>query len=195
MIATLGVLLAGGRGERFGAPKALARFRGITLVERACAALEAVCDDVVIVAPAGLALPVDGARRVADVYAGEGPLSALVAGLAARANTRALALAVDLPLLEPEHFRRLLGAAGIETALVPAPGGRMQPLAAVYAAGAAAPLRAALDRGERAAVPAVRALRPRLLDDAALESIGVPPACFTDADTPDALARLEARVP
>ncbi|HEV2105150.1 MAG TPA: NTP transferase domain-containing protein, partial [Candidatus Eisenbacteria bacterium] len=62
----LGVLLAGGRGARLGAggPKALATLAGRTLLSRAHAILAAVCDAVVVVAPAALALPVAPGERV-----------------------------------------------------------------------------------------------------------------------------------
>jgi molybdopterin-guanine dinucleotide biosynthesis protein A len=76
---------------------------------------------------------------------------------------------------------------------VPAPGGRAQPLAAAYRPAAVAPLRAALERGERAVTRAVLALGPALLDDAALMAIGIDPEAFDDIDTREDLARLESR--
>ena len=191
MSGRLGVLIAGGAGERFGGPKALARFHGATLVARAHAVLARACDDVVVVAPGTLDLPVPRSARVPDRFAGEGPLSALVAGLASRPFTRAFALGVDLPLVETVHVEALLAEWKDDAALVPAPGGRAQPLAAVYAPAALPTLDGALAAGRRALVPAVMTLGPRLLDDAALESLGLAPACFADADTPEALARLE----
>ena len=191
MSGRLGVLIAGGAGERFGGPKALARFHGTPLVARAHAALAGACDDVVVVAPGTLDLPVPRSARVPDRIAGEGPLSALVAGLAARRFRCAFALGVDLPLVESTHVRRLLDAWKDDAALVPAPGGRAQPLAAVYGPAAREPLEGALAEGRRALVPAVMTLGPRLLDDAALALLDLPPACFEDADTPEVLARLE----
>jgi len=195
MSGRLGILIAGGSGERFGGPKALARFRGRTLLERAHDVLLAACDDVVVVAPRTLALPVDEAERVDDRIDGAGPLSALVAGLESRAFTCAFALAVDLPRFESPHVRRLLDAWRDDAALVPAPGGRAQPLAAVYAAHSRVPLAGALGEGRRALVPAVTTLGPRLLDDAALAALDLPAECFADADTPDQLARLEREAP
>ena len=193
MSGRLGVLIAGGAGERFGGPKALACFRGETLVARAHAVLVAACDDVVVVAPESLDLPVPAGARVADRIPGEGPLPALVAGLASRSFTCAFALGVDLPLVESAHVRRLLDAWKDDLALVPAPGGRAQPLAAVYAPAARTPLEGAVAEGRRALVPAVMTLGPRLLDDAALSKLGLVAEIFEDADTPDALARLERR--
>src|SRR5439155_8105257 len=96
-------------------PKALVRLAGVTLLERALAILSAVCDEVVVVAPAGLALPAPaaradpaspgaresgsapGVRRVNDPPDAAGPLAGVVAGLGARAFARAIVLGVDLP--------------------------------------------------------------------------------------------------
>lgn len=195
MARTLGILLAGGHGRRLGAdrPKALAELGRRTLLARAQEALAAACDDVVVVAPASLALPVEAARRVHDAEPGEGPLAGLVAGLAARPCERALALAVDLPLASPAWLRALLAQLGDATAVVPAPGGVPQPLAAAYAAAAFAPLADARARGGRALVPEVRALAGvRWLDDAALAAMPGGAGALLNVNTPadlDAAAR------
>ena len=56
---TLGVIVAGGRGARLGLgrPKAFAEVGGMTLLARAEAVLAALCDAIVIAAPASLELP------------------------------------------------------------------------------------------------------------------------------------------
>ena len=91
MTDTLGVLLAGGRGRRLGAgvPKALVTVAGRTLLDRALATLESVCDQVVVCAPARLELPVSSERMVHDAPGGEGPLAGAVAGLKSRPFGRA----------------------------------------------------------------------------------------------------------
>jgi molybdopterin-guanine dinucleotide biosynthesis protein A len=187
---TLGILLAGGRGSRLGlgAPKALAPWAGGTLLSHALATLRATCDDVVVSAPRDLALPVPGGMRADDPPGAAGPLAGLVAGLAARPWSRALALGVDLPLVGAALLRALGERLGEAPALVPAPGGRAQPLAAWYAPAALAPLAAALARGERALVPAVAALAPRYADDAALAALGAGPLEFLNVNTPADLA-------
>lgn len=196
MSARLGVLIAGGSGARFGSPKALARFRGRTLVERAYEVLAASCDEVVVVAPAEMELPVPAGTRVADAIAGAGPLSALVAGLEARSFEWAMALAVDMPLVGRGEIRRLFAAADTSPpgslAIVPSPGGNAQPLAAVYAPGATARLRSRLDAGERALVHAVEMLGGRVLCDEELARLEISAASLEDIDTPQDLVRLEA---
>lgn len=172
-------------------PKAFAPFAGTTLFARALAVLAACCDHVVVAAPADLALPPGGYVRAADPAGAAGPLAGLVAGLGARPFAAALALGVDLPLVPPALLRALGERLADAAAVVPAPGGRAQPLAAWYAPAAAAPLAAALARGERALVPAVAALAPHLVDDAALAALGAPPDAFLNVNTPETLARAQ----
>ena len=196
MTGVLGVLIAGGRGRRLSGstPKALVRLGGLTLLERAWGVLEGVCAEGVVVAPASLALPVPAARRVTDGPGAEGPLAGLVAGLAARSFERAVVLGVDFPLMRPAALAALRDQLAGEPALLPAPGGIPQPLAAVYGPGAAGALARALARGERALTVAALALRPRLLDDSALARLPGGLENFFNLNTPEDLAEAARRL-
>ncbi|MFN8586280.1 MAG: NTP transferase domain-containing protein [Candidatus Eisenbacteria bacterium] len=195
MARTLGVLVAGGRGTRLelGVPKALVACGGETLLARALRVLEALCDDVVVSAPATLDLPLERARRTDDPPGAEGPLAGLVAGLSSRACTRALVLGVDFPLVRAEALRaigeRLVD--GVSVAL-PAPGGRVQPLAAWWSAAALPPLAGALARGERALVPQALALPHAIVDSVALAALPGGEEGFHNVNTRDDLAAAEA---
>jgi molybdopterin-guanine dinucleotide biosynthesis protein A len=204
-VGTLGVLVAGGRGRRLGlgVPKALARYRGRTFLERALDALGGVCERVVVAVPRGFALPLGGAERVED-WDGGGPLGGLLAGLSVAPFARALALGVDYPAIDARVLRRLLDAFEREragrpdlAALVPVVDGRPQPLAAVYAPAALAPLAAYFRSGERGllggleplavARPDVRALAQGDARDAQAFA-----AALANVNEPDDLARLAA---
>jgi molybdopterin-guanine dinucleotide biosynthesis protein A len=194
-VPVLGVLVAGGAGRRLDVAggKALVRLGGVTLLERALATLGAVCDACVIVAPAAMSLPPVAAQRVADVPGARGPLAGLAAGLAARPHERAIALGVDFPLMRPAALAALRDRLGSDVAVVPAPEGIPQPLAAVYAPAAAAALAAALARGARALIPAVLDLKPRLLGDAELAGLEGGLDNFFNLNTRDDLAAAERR--
>jgi aminoglycoside 6-adenylyltransferase len=105
-LAATGILLLGGRSARFGSPKALARFRGETLAERAWRILAETCDEVIAVGKAEDALelpfPVldDGAEERAPVYG-------VIAGLRAASHDVALVVPVDCPLLTADDLRAL----------------------------------------------------------------------------------------
>jgi molybdopterin-guanine dinucleotide biosynthesis protein A len=152
------VILAGGQSRRMGADKALLRLPsgGPTLIERVVAAARAVTDDVVIVTEGAGRLPVMPVRTAPDAIAGAGPLAALVAGFEAARHPDILALACDLPYLSVPLLRWMAALPRRWDALVPSlpiAGGKpgWEPLHAIYARACLAPMRAALDRGDRQA--------------------------------------------
>ena len=168
-----GVLLVGGASQRFGSPKALARFHGETLAERAHRLLAAACDEVLAVGKAGevggLPFPVldDDTPKRAPVYG-------LIAGLRRAAYDVVVALPVDVPLVTPEALRALGAAAAVPSARVPLPGA--YPLALLPE------LEARVAAGELS----LRGVNPVTLQ--------LPEALLVDVDTPEALVSLEARV-
>ena len=193
---TLGVIVAGGRGVRLGhgQPKAFAEVGGMTLLARAEAALSGLCDEVVIAAPLGLALPPHHFAHVADATDAAVPLAGLVAGLSARELGRAVALGVDFPLMRNEMIAALLSRLGTRAAVIPAPGGIPQPLAAAYAPAAVAPLALALSHGERAVTAATLALDPVIVGDGELSRLEGGCDCFFNLNTPHDLAEAERRL-
>ena len=104
-----GLLLVGGASERFGSPKALARFRGETLAERAWRVLGETFEEVLAVGKSadGLDLPFpvldDGSEERAPVFG-------LQAGLQAARHDVCVALPVDCPLVTADVLRALAEA-------------------------------------------------------------------------------------
>ena len=209
-MSTLGVLVAGGRGRRLGlgVPKALATLDGRTFLERTLEALAGACDEVVVALPAGMELPLGGVRRVDDLAGasdegggderGAGPLAGLLAGLASGPFERAVALGVDYPRMTSDvlaGLARLMREEAARTSidgLVPRVDGRLQPLAAVYAPSALAPLRDYFDSGGRGLMGGIGRLALAIPDEPALRAAfgeGAPEA-FANVNTPEALAAL-----
>lgn len=93
-----GILLAGGASTRFGSPKALARFEGETLAERAWQLLGVVCEERIAVGGDGLRDP------------GTGPVAAIAVGLRAARGEVAVVIPVDMPLLTAAALRQLADA-------------------------------------------------------------------------------------
>jgi molybdopterin-guanine dinucleotide biosynthesis protein A len=99
-----GILLVGGASSRFGSPKALARFEGETLAERAWSLLGKVCAERLAVGEiAGLPFPALRDDRT-------GPVGAIAAGLRAASQDVALVIPVDMPLLTAEALLQLTEA-------------------------------------------------------------------------------------
>jgi len=188
------VVLAGGTGRRLGGvDKAGLVVAGVPLLDRVLRASAAARHTVVV----GEARPV--AREVRwtrEDPPGGGPLAGLAAGLSALPSVAesdvkplpVVVLATDLPWLQSADVDRLIAALaaepGAEAAVFSDPGGRMQPLAAVYRI---SPIRAAL-----AAVEPVHS-KPVKLVLHALTVVTVPDrGAAGDCDTPDQLAAVRA---
>jgi molybdopterin-guanine dinucleotide biosynthesis protein A len=189
--APAGVILAGGRGERLGLgkPKAWVPVAGVTLLERALVALAPHAGGLWVVAPRGMALPPGDYRRVEDVAGAAGPLAGLAAALEAVGAGDVLVLGVDYPLVRPALLELLARRPGAGHAAVPRVGGRLHPLVARHPAAAAPALRARLERGERALVPAVLALGPDLVEESELRVVDPDLRSFLNVNTPADLER------
>jgi molybdopterin-guanine dinucleotide biosynthesis protein A len=101
-----GVLLVGGASRRFGSPKALARFGGETLAQRAWGVLGDACDERLAVGKAADELPLPFAL-VDDGTDVRAPIAGVVAGLRAAANDVSVVVPVDCPLLTVDAVRTL----------------------------------------------------------------------------------------
>jgi molybdopterin-guanine dinucleotide biosynthesis protein A len=122
-----GILLVGGASRRFGSPKALARFEGQTLAERAYRVLGTACERVIAVGKTAdeLPLPFPLVDDRSDIRAA---MVGLAAGLRAATTDLCLVLPVDLPHMTSDALLLLAdGAVGVD-ATVPQTG----PLPGVY---------------------------------------------------------------
>jgi len=133
-----GVVLAGGRSSRMGAPKAALEWHGSTLLRRTVGILaRATGGPVVVVRAPGQELPElpGDVELVDDPREGKGPVQGLAAGLAALSDQADVAFvsSTDLPFLHPAFVRRVLRAVheGADVGL-PIARGYPQPLAAAY---------------------------------------------------------------
>jgi molybdopterin-guanine dinucleotide biosynthesis protein A len=167
-----GLLLVGGASERFGSPKALARFRGETLAERGRRILEAACDEVLVVGKPGDGLPF---AVLDDGTTSRAPVHGLIAGLRAARYDLVVALPVDVPLVTSGVLRALGEAGAVPSERVPLPGAYPRSLLPK------------LERRVAAGQLSLRGANPNVLE--------VPAAMLADADTPDELAALAALTP
>jgi molybdopterin-guanine dinucleotide biosynthesis protein A len=134
-----GVLLVGGASTRFGSPKALARYEGETLAERAWRLLGETCDERIAVGKAEHALPFD---VVTDGTGIRAPIAGVVAGLRVARHELVVVIPVDMPLLTAAALRELADRC-LDVAY-PQTG----PLPGAYRRTVLASLQEALDRGE-----------------------------------------------
>lgn len=186
-----GLILAGGESSRFGAPKALAPFRGRPLVRWIADVVASRSDELVVSARSSdqarsLRAILPEADAVVDAVPGRGPIEGFTRGFEAARGDTVLVAPCDAPLLQGVLYDRLLGALGDHEAAVP----RLEsidPLRAVYR-------RDAVRRGIAEWAPAspsslVYSLRSVFLDADELRKADPALSSFVDANRRDDLRR------
>lgn len=152
-IPVTAAVLAGGRSQRMGVDKTLLPFDGEPLVRRVTELAGQVCSNVMVVtnrpeaiADAGLA---DSVRVLADEVAYQGPLGGLVTALKNSEDEWVLALAADMPWLEPRVIRALWDARDGAQVVLPTSEKGPEPLLALYHTSCLPEARRVLESGRR----------------------------------------------
>ncbi|MGH3043344.1 MAG: molybdenum cofactor guanylyltransferase [Gaiellaceae bacterium] len=166
-----GALLVGGASTRFGSPKALARYEGETLAERAYRVLTEAFDEVIVVGKDadGLDLPFEVLDDGSDVYAS---MVGVAAALRLAGAEVVVVLPTDMPLVAADLLRALGDAAEGFDAAVPQSG----PLPGAYRRTVLPVLERRVASGDFALHGALGELRTRVLqmDEAALRNVNEP---------------------
>jgi molybdenum cofactor guanylyltransferase len=139
------LLLAGGESRRMGRDKATMEFQGRPLWERQLELLRALGPEKIFVSARTMPswLP-DNVELLLDDPPPRGPISGVTKALAAIRTTHLIVLAVDMPFVTADEFRRLLKLATEDCGIVPTIGDRAEPLAAIYPARAGTDFQASL---------------------------------------------------
>jgi molybdopterin-guanine dinucleotide biosynthesis protein A len=145
----IGVVLAGGEGRRFGAPKGEFMLGESTLADRAARALKPLCGAVIISVAKGAANPAPSYATVEDDAGRRGPLGGLAAAFASTGRADLLVLACDYPAVGASFLRALAAAAeGADDLVFPVdPVGRDHPLVALWRRSAEPAIQTALREG------------------------------------------------
>lgn len=185
------VVLAGGRSRRMGVDKATAPFCGRRMIDVVLDRLSVISDRVVVVAKPGGDLDVQ-AQLLEDEQPFAGPLPALLAGLRAGGADRNVAVACDMPFLEPKLLVEICNRLDDDVdAVVPMTADGPQPLHAAYGSCAIEPLLTTLAAGERSLIGALDRLRVRWFSEDEWRSLDPDGRSFWNVNTP---GELEAAV-
>jgi molybdenum cofactor guanylyltransferase len=193
-----GFVQAGGGSTRFGTDKALVKLAGKTMLQRTGELLAKVCEQVLVIAPAGkysdLSWP-----AIADRWPGQGPLGGILTALL-HANgfgsshdsrttvhgSRSLITSCDMPFLTPEFLAFLDERASRSRAqvVVPKSASGLEPLCACWRSGALSVVQANFDAGVRKVGDAMKHLSMEVLDESTWKRFDTHNRLFWNMNTP-----------
>ena len=191
-----GAVLCGGHSRRMGASKAWLLFNGEPLLVRMVRIVSGVASPVVVAGRPGQSLPPlpSNVRVVYDEIEDGGPLAGLVKAMGelSGACDAVFVTSCDHPLLRGGFVERLADLLGDHPGIVPAHGGYVHALTAIYRVDTLPLLTELLEAGERRAGCFVERCGAHVIDatllcdvDSKLDSL----RNANDADTFEALAR------
>jgi len=191
-------ILAGGQSTRFGADKSLIRIGDRPAIGYVMDNVSEVVDEVVVVARdvaqgKKIRSALGNINLAYDSIIGYGPVAGILAGLRSTRAEYAIALACDMPLVNPDVVNLLFSLARGYDAVVPKwPDGNLEPLHAVYnRSRMAKACEEAIQLGERIILAPLRALpRIRYVSTEELKEIDPELRTFTNVNTPDDLEAI-----
>jgi len=159
-----GIILAGGKSSRYGSNKALVKFNGTRLIERAVAAMKTVFQRVVLVTNspddyAFLELPM-----VQDLIKGLGPIGGIYTGLETISEKAGLFVACDMPFLQEGLLRHMVDVRQDFDAVIPRMDWMIEPLHALYTKSCLPVIEASIEAHEYQIVKCLQRLRVRYIE-------------------------------
>jgi len=187
------VVLAGGQSQRFGKEKSLLLVDQQPLLARTVQTLASLSDDIIVVTnePAryeALDLPV---RFVPDERRGVGSLMGIYSGLKAARRPQALTVACDMPLLNLDLLRYMLGLVEGYDVVIPRMGDLLEPLHAIYGRACLPAMARLLEQGRRQIVAFFPEVRVRYVQEDEIDRFDALHLSFFNVNTPQDWERVQ----
>ncbi len=186
------LILAGGQSSRMGENKALLIIDGKTMIEHVIGFAQSITDQVILVTNSPELYQSYQLRQVADLRKDMGPLAGIEAGLTASTTEINFIVACDMPFVDPEVGRDILGQLGAHDIAVPLIDGQRHPLFAAYRQSTLPILSKMLDRGERKILDFFNLVDVHWLSDLTKERAGLP--IFYNMNTPEEYRQAKQKI-
>jgi molybdenum cofactor guanylyltransferase len=161
------IALAGGKSSRLGRNKLTEVIGDKILLHRVLDTLSLLGSEIIIVTPRQSSLPeiadYSGVRIIRDIYPDKGSLGGIYTGLAASKSPHNLVVASDMPFLNVDLLRYMLGIASGADLVAYRDGDRFEPLHAVYSRNCVAALEQLVQRNNVRIIEILRLVKTRFL--------------------------------
>jgi molybdenum cofactor guanylyltransferase len=143
------IVLAGGRGRRFGRDKLSEMIGDRTLLQRVIDRLDGLSSQILVVIAQGQSQPslsLTSAQVIVDLYPEKGALGGIYTGLVASRSFHSLVVAADMPFLNTSLLRYMIESSPAYDVVIPRIDGTLEPLHAIYSKNCVAYMKQQIER-------------------------------------------------
>ena len=169
-----GIILAGGKNLRLGRNKALEFLGSKSLIERVIERLQPLTNQILIVTSREQAnqLLESKTQILIDIFPDSGPLGGIYTGLLSSKSSHSIVVACDMPFLNTELLRYMVGVPQDYDAVVPRlETDKLEPLHAIYSRNCLDNIKTLLQRNEFRVNSLLKSVRVRYIERAECEKL------------------------
>jgi molybdopterin-guanine dinucleotide biosynthesis protein A len=185
-------VLAGGLSRRMGQDKSFVPLRGRPMIEHTLARVRSLNLPLLLITNQPESFGPFDVPLYGDVLKQKGSLVGLHSALSHSTTLYTLCIACDMPLLSVDLLRHLISLGDGYDAVVPCPAQQTEPLHAIYHRNCLPVIEAQIKQGDMQISLLYASLNVRFVTDAEIREIDPELRSFTNANTPDELAAIEA---
>jgi len=186
-----GIVLAGGRSSRYGKNKALVKFQGVPLIERALWTMDSIFHQVVLITNTPDTYAYLGVPMFEDLIKGLGPLGGIHTGLEVIPDPAGFFVACDMPFLNPLLIRHMVAIRNNFDVVIPRVSGWVEALHGLYTKKCSQSICKLIESGTYQVFGFFQAVSVRFVDDREVRQWDPDLRSFLNINTPDELKRLQ----
>ena len=173
MVITTGIILAGGRGQRFGKEKYLILLNNQSLLERVMTSIESICNEILVVTSRELYHEISGknlkAKIIVDALPGKAAMGGLYTGLTFSNTNYALVVASDMPFLNSRLMQYMIDKIDGFDAVVPRINNFIEPLHAIYSKNCIENIKKLMDNGNLSLAKLLQTINTKYISNEEIE--------------------------
>ena len=185
-----GIILAGGKSSRFGSNKALAKFNGTPLIERATVALGRIFKNLMIITNSPLEYSYLKIPLYQDIVKGLGPVGGIYTGLDALDGDWAFFCACDMPFINEDLVRYIAEVRDGFDAVVPRVDWKIEPLHALYNKSCLPAIKELIYKKEYQTIKAFNSINVRFVEEEEIKTCDPQLKAFLNVNKQDELEKI-----
>lgn len=188
------VILAGGNSSRMGQNKALLKLGEKTMIERIIDRLSPIFEEIILVTNHSEQYPMlKDIKFVKDemILEEKNSLVGIYSGLLASKNKYIFVVPCDMPFLNQELIKYMIGQLKEEDLLIPCIKGYYQPLHAIYGKGCIQPIKELLEKRQYKIITFFKNVDMKTIDEKIIMQFSKDMRCFLNVNTYDVYSSIE----